>query len=288
MSSRSRTWCITDHDVSEDRKKWLIENAETVPQVAYFIMAEEVCPTTKKGHGQGFIRFNHAVSMSAVKTRLNSNSLHLEPKRGTDFEAASYCWKEAEPFTEIGERPTEDGSEKDTSVWDVILRMLESGASSRDIMMEYPAAYARYASGIEKMKMELISNSINHWRELTVTYLWGTTGVGKTRTILESCEDPSDVYRVTDYRNPFDNYRGQSTILFEEFRSSLPIEAMLIYLDGYICELPARYANKVSAWKTVYVVSNIPLASQYANVQHNHPETYAALLRRIHGEIELK
>ena len=197
--------------------QWLSMNAQNIHQVIYFIMAIEVCPTTGKTHGQGYIRFRHAVSMTAVKERLNSKQIHLEQKRGTEYEAASYCWKDAEPFIEIGERPTEDSSEKDSSVWDVILRMLQDGATARDIMMEYPAAYARYKSGIEAMRMELIAGSINTWREVNVQYLWGATGVGKTRAILDSMEDPADAYRVTDYKNPFDNYRGQQLIIFEEY-----------------------------------------------------------------------
>jgi hypothetical protein len=267
--------------------QWLSMNAQNIHQVIYFIMAIEVCPTTGKTHGQGYIRFRHAVSMTAVKERLNSKQIHLEQKRGTEYEAASYCWKDAEPFIEIGERPTEDSSEKDSSVWDVILRMLQDGATARDIMMEYPAAYARYKSGIEAMRMELIAGSINTWREVNVQYLWGATGVGKTRAILDSMEDPADAYRVTDYKNPFDNYRGQQLIIFEEFRSSIQIEKMLIYLDGYIHELPCRYANKVSAWTDVVIITNIPPIQQFVNVQQNHPETFAAWERRIDTVMEL-
>ncbi len=32
--------------------------------------------------------------------------------------------------------------------------------------------------------------------------------------------------------------KGQDVIVFEEFRSSLKIQDMLNYLDGYPCELP--------------------------------------------------
>ena len=89
------------------------------------------------------------------------------------------------------------------------------------------------------------------------------------------------MFRVTDYRHPFDNYRGQKVILFEEFRSSLRVEQMLNYLDGYHCELPCRYANKVALWDSVFIATNIPLEEQYHSVQQNHPETWEALLRRI-------
>ena len=109
---------------------------------------------------------------------------------------------------------------------------------------------------------------------------WGKTGAGKTRSIMEQ-HGYSKVYRVTDYAHPFDNYKGQDVILFEEFRSSLPLAAMLNYLDGYPVELPCRYANKVACYTKVYLVSNIPLHEQYPNVQMDKPGDWAAFRRRI-------
>ena len=91
----------------------------------------------------------------------------------------------------------------------------------------------------------------------------------------------SAVYRVTDYSHPFDGYKGQDVIIFEEFRSSLSIGDMLNYLDGYPLELPCRYANKVACYTKVYMISNIPLEQQYRNVQVDNPETWNAFRRRI-------
>ena len=102
---------------------------------------------------------------------------------------------------------------------------------------------------------------------------------------MESMDHPSDVFRVTDYAHPFDNYRGQRILLLEEFRSSLPIEQMLIYLDGYYCELPCRYSNKVSGWDEIFIATNVPFYEQYRNVQENHPETWTALARRIDAQV---
>ena len=51
---------------------------------------------------------------------------------------------------------------------------------------------------------------------------------------------------LTDYEHPFDGYRSteHSVLVFEEFRSSLRIQDMLNYLDGYPCELKARYRTE--------------------------------------------
>ena len=91
----------------------------------------------------------------------------------------------------------------------------------------------------------------------------------------------SNVYRVTDYAHPFDGYKGQDIVVFEEFRSSLAISDMLNYLDGYPVDLPCRYANKVACYTKVFIISNISFEQQYPNVQVDNPETWAAFRRRI-------
>lgn len=75
----------------------------------------------------------------------------------------------------------------------------------------------------------------------------------------------SNVFRVTDYSHPFDNYKGQDVVIFEEFRSSVKLSDMLNYLDGYPLELPCRYANKYACYTKVFLISNIPLTDQYSD-----------------------
>ena len=89
------------------------------------------------------------------------------------------------------------------------------------------------------------------------------------------------VFRVTDYEHPFDGYKGQEVIVFEEFRSSIRIGEMLNYVDGYPVELRCRYANKVACFTKVYIISNIALTEQYTDIQKYQPETWNAFLRRI-------
>jgi hypothetical protein len=120
------------------------------------------------------------------------------------------------------------------------------------------------------------------WRELEVTYIYGKTGTGKTRSIMEKY-GYSSVHRITDYTHPWDSYQAtkHQVVVFEEFRSSLKIQDMLNYLDGYPCELVARYRNKVATYLQVYIVSNLPLENQYENIQKESSKTWNAFIRRI-------
>ncbi len=91
----------------------------------------------------------------------------------------------------------------------------------------------------------------------------------------------SDIYRVTDYKHPFDGYALEGAIVFEAYASNYSIEAMLNYLDVYHTTLPARYANKTANYTQVYITSNLPLYQQYMTEQRTKKETFKAFLRRI-------
>ena len=115
---------------------------------------------------------------------------------------------------------------------------------------------------------------------LEVIYIYGATGTGKTRGVLEE-NGYENVYRVTDYLHPFDGYSSQPVLCFEEFYSSLSLKQMLVYCDIYPLQLPCRYVNKIACYEKVYIISNWELERQYEQQQTFDAETWKAFLRRI-------
>ena len=97
-----------------------------------------------------------------------------------------------------------------------------------------------------------------------------------------------NVYRITDYEHPFDGYKGQDVIVFEEFRSGIKIGEMLTFLDIYPLSLPCRYNNKIACFTKIFIISNIPLEQQYPEIQREQPRTWVAFLRRIRYIHEMK
>ena len=120
------------------------------------------------------------------------------------------------------------------------------------------------------------------WRDLEVTYIFGPTGAGKTRSVMDAY-GYANCYRVTDYKHPFDTYDGQDVIIFEEFRSSLKQGDMLNYLDGYPLLLPCRYFNRQACYTKVFIITNIPPTDQYFNIDQASRE---AFFRRIKMVVE--
>lgn len=275
---RFRGWCITDHDVTKKHKNEVVERLEQDDNCYLAIVSLETGDKTEKKHLQIYVEYTNGKTMSATKKTFGGKS-HLENRRGTMFEAYTYCELEVAPFYTKGEPPMED--DVILSIWDKIALDIENGMGEFELAHKYPSSYARYSTGIMRLIALRDKRLLNDWRDVKVTYCWGSTGTGKTKHVMDMFEEKWRVHRVTNYKNPFDGYEGQDIILFEEFRSSLPVEQMLIFLDGYYPLLPCRYADKVGKYTQVFFATNIPFEEQYRSIQENHPETYSAFVRRF-------
>ena len=274
------------HGYTHERIRSILEQ---FPGLDYWCMCDE---TGEQGtyHTHLYMASRNGIEYETIHRRFYG--VHVEGAKGTHRENRDYIRKEGkwledakhetnhpETFEEWGELPPDKG--KSETQAERIMQLVKDGKTNAEILTELPTAYNRL-NYIEQARQTLLEARYRDtWRELHTVYIWGETGAGKTRSIMEQ-HGYSKVYRVTDYAHPFDNYKGQEVILFEEFRSSLPLSAMLNYLDGYPVELPCRYANKVACYTKVYLVSNIPLHEQYRNIQKDEPESWNAFNRRIH------
>lgn len=291
--SQSRKWQITINNPLEkgcthDKIK---ETLRCLKSLCYFCMADEA---GSSHHTHIYVVFSSGVRFSTLKNMFNE--AHLEIARGTSEQNRDYITKSGKwendkkhgtiipgTFEEFGEMPVErPGARNDLAdLYDLI----KSGASNYEIMEQAPE-YLLHTDKIERVRQIIKEEQFKEvFRDLKVTYIWGKTGVGKTKHVMEKY-GYSNVYRVTDYIHPFDNYKGEDVILFDEFRGQLKIHDMLNYLDGYPLELPCRYSNKQACYTKVYIISNISFDEQYPQVKIEQSNTWNALKRRIH-EFEL-
>lgn len=253
-------------------------------------MSDEIGGKEQTHHTHIYFICSSAVRFSTVKNRFNV--AHLEIAKGTSIQNRDYVFKLGKwendkkadtkiPDTqeEWGELPVErQGARNDlTDLYD----MIKDGMSNYEIINENPE-YLLLLDKVERTRQTIREEEFKTiFRKLEVTYIWGATNTGKTRSIMEHY-GYENVFRVTNYMHGgFDSYHGQNVIIFEEFRSSLKIQDILCYLDGYPVELPCRYVNKVACFTKVYILSNINLTEQYKNFFHENRETWYAFIRRI-------
>ncbi len=253
----------------------------------YLCMADEQGSTF---HTHAFVCFRSRVRFSMVKKYFPES--HIEPVKGTASQNVSYIkktgkWADTDKsetsiegsFEEFGKPPPDSrGKRGDMSE---LYQMISEGMTNVEILSANQD-YILNIDKLDKVRTTILTERYkNNFRnDLKVIYIYGKTNTGKTSGILikHGCEN---VYRVTDYQHPFDNYNCQPVICFDEFRSSLRLKDMLNYCDIYPIELPARFSNKYSCYHTVYIISNWELERQYPEIQTDDKESWEAFLRRI-------
>lgn len=258
-----------------------------------FKTLEYVCMADEQGstfHTHIFVYFTSRVRFSMVKK--NFPEAHIESVKGTVSENVKYIrktgkWENDEKsetkiegsFEEWGQRPPDSKGKRNdmTALYD----MVNAGMTNAEIIVENQD-YILMIDKIDKLRTVILTEKYKKTfrDELEVIYIYGETGTGKTRGVLAE-NGTEQVYRVTDYLHPFDNYDCQPVLVFDEFRSSLPLKDMLNYCDIYPLELPARYNNKYACYDKVYIISNWKLEKQYSELQKNDMESWNAFLRRI-------
>lgn len=286
---QSRKWQITfnnpaEHGFSHDA---IIERIENLASVVYWCLCDEI-GSEGTYHTHLYICFQNLKMHTVIGNAFPG--AHRENVKGTSQQNRDYVLKDGDKynkqadgsydyvdssgkrhtgtnfgdtFMEWGEMPRErQGKSKDV---EKILALLLDGANNMEIVEQVPLAMLNIDKVERTRSMFRDADFADCWRDLEVTYIFGKTGSGKTRSVMDKY-GYSSCYRVTDYKHPFDTYDGQDVLIFEEFRSSLKHGDMLNYLDGYPLLLPCRYFNRQACFTKVFIITNIPPDEQYRNV----------------------
>lgn len=288
--TRHRKYILTINNPSETWTHEKIREVLETLQLSYWCMADEIGLQEHTPHTHLFFAAKtSAIRFSTVKKLFPT--AHIEPAQGSSEENRAYVQKSGkwatdekaetsipETFEEWGEMPIEhQGTRTDLAI---LYEYIKDGLSNFEIMERNPD-YLLNLEKIERARQAIREQQYRDtFRQLETVYIWGPTGTGKTRGVMERYSY-SGVYRVTDYSHPFDAYQGEDVLLLDEYNSNFKIRDLLNYLDGYPLTLPARYSNRVACYTKVYIISNLCLSKQYPDEQYNSPATFDALLRRI-------
>lgn len=287
-SPRSRNWCFTiwlhdeNNNLVDELALIAVDNFEpincTVPKATYCVYQYEMVNNL---HIQGYVRFEHARSLSGIKKVLEKWSKekgpHLEISKGTPLENKEYCTKletrKFGPF-EFGDIPTED--EKPPMV--MAMEMYFKDGATKEFVDKYPSYATMYSKKWKDLKAEV---DTSNWKPRTsysppeVIVLWGKTGTGKTRKAEED-----NAFMVESHsRHPFTEYRGEQIVCFDDYRGEIAIGFFLRLLDGHRVNVNILYlGNKPWIPTKIYITSNKHPKDWYPKLDN---ESYEALTRRF-------
>lgn len=292
MDTQSRSYQITINN--PDEKGFTDEKIEQIiakSRVTFACYAHEIGETGTP-HVHIYMLFPSARRFSTLKKKFPG--AHIEKTYGSAQDNIDYIKKQGK-FAETNKAETSvEGSYREFGTFpsnmsleysdmEQVVELLRKGYSVVEIIEAYPK-YAFKVNAIEAVKQAFLAEKYREtMRPIEVTFKYGPTGTGKTRSIYKDYA-PDDICRITSYGKngvKFDSYKSEDVLVFEEFAGQIPLEELLVYLDIYPLMLPARYADKTACYKKVIFTSNLPLEALYIQEQHQKPETYKALLRRI-------
>lgn len=278
------------------------EKLASLSSLKYWCMADEIGLDTvdEEGNTQNgtphthiFILGKNQIRFSTIKSlfpEAHIEECFAKPQTNKEYVQKSGKWANdpkhdtsiPDTFEEWGEIPPDrQGHRTDL---DILYHQIEIGMTTGQILKANPSNLL-YIQHIERARSVILQEKYQTEYRMqlkeNVFYLQGPTGSGKSKYVFEHHE-AADIYRVTDYKHPFDGYTTQPVLVLEEFRSSLPCGDVLNYLDIYPATmLPARYTQKIACYTTVYIISNWDFDNQYDNVKNDNPATYDAWVRRV-------
>lgn len=217
-------------------------------------------------HWQLVVGFKRAVRTAAVVKLFGP--YHAEQ---TLSEAAEqYVWKEETRVEgtqfKLGNKAIKRNCDTD---WDEIRENAKNGK-----LEEIPAdIYIRCYSSLKKIASEF---SRPEPIERTCHVFVGPTGTGKSRKAWE--EATFEAYPKGPTSKFWDGYRGQESVVIDEFRGQIEISHMLRWLDRYPVLVEVKGSSEVLKAKTIWITSNLAPEDWYPNVDQ---PTKDALLRRL-------
>ncbi len=213
---------------------------------------EEENPHT--AHLQGYVQMNHRTRLPALK--MLQRRAHWENRKGTHEEARSYCVKEyTRTAVGIEEGIPVTGRGVRTDLHDYRDAVI-AGVSPADIVRDddlYPvmAKHPRLRSQIE-MALNLDSRT---W--MTEVHIkWGVTGAGKSHWARETYPGAFWLSPPRDKACWWDGYRGQETVVIDEFKGWIAQEQFKRLADKYPLQVETKGGMMPFLAKRIIVLSN--------------------------------
>ncbi len=261
---RSRGYCF-NYERGHRRGKTEDEIIAALRQVRcqYMVWQLETGGNAGEDHIQGYVYFSSAVTHSAGLTRMPGHPDFRKQEAPKCSQAIDYCKKEAtrRPGTnweEFGVAPQDSGG--DNRGGKLLNTINVAQARGIDAVMtgedDDKVQFAKHHTGITKLANHAAGLRIPMMRPVTVYYLHGDSGAGKT-TWATSRWKPEDIFVISDRKETwFDDYSGQGVLVIDEFGGKTEFELIKRMLDGAKNNLPTKGNHVYGEYHTVIITSN--------------------------------
>lgn len=225
-------------------------------------------------HFQGYVQFATRKTLLSAK-RAISQRAHLEVARGSPQENVAYCSKDPKI-----RGPYRHGEISNPGERTDILRFIEAtktASNDAELLELCPRQFVLYTRCIDRIRNSII---VKRTWEMENTVYWGPSGSGKTRRAMDESGD--DTYWLskgdTSQTIWWDGYRGQATVIIDDFYGWLPWTFILRLLDRYPFAVQYKGGYREFTSQKIIITSNTEPSVWYKNVPN---DDVTPLIRRI-------
>lgn len=257
----ARTWMFTLNNWTEEEHSKVL-----ALECLYLVVGKEVGEQGTP-HLQGCITMRKPIRRGALSALMPRARLE---KADHVAAARKYCLKDND-FTIVDNRT----QGKRTDLIEAIDMMKDGGL--RALMLDAPEQFVKYHSGLEKLHAGLMparNPAVPH----EVIWLYGTTGLGKSRYVHEK---EHDLWVSMGSHKWWQGYHQQPAILIDDMRCNYaPFNELLKILDIYPYTAEVKGSHVQVNSQRIYITSQFPPHKVY-NREARQDEDIRQLYRRI-------
>lgn len=308
MPQRSRAFCFTINNPDQTTENldlhWASETNREQVHLQYLIYGSE---TGNEGtaHYQGFLYFVNPRTPLGIKRLPGFERAHIEiaGDRSAGYKKAiDYCRKGDQPhdewleqgiagpnfgsngvIVEHGTPPQTQGSRNDINAAIDILQANNYDLTA--LARQEPEMYVRHYRGFEALTERL--NSGSRTFKTKIIWIYGPTGVGKSRFIGDLQQSGIDVYWKVPTNKWYNQYQFQPVMALDDYRRGggyLLFNDMLRLFDRYPLQVEFKGGCLQFLSKYIIVTSNQSPLNLWEGQTDDRIDQ---LLRRIEHTIEL-
>lgn len=212
--------CFTVNNYTDADYQMIIRQAD----LCKFMVVGKETGENGTPHLQGFANLKKRTRFCVLKGAVPS--AHFEKANGTDQQNLAYCTKQDKNAFIHGE-PSGRGKRNDLKQ---LTEAVMKGKPMQEVAEIDPVVFAKYNRGLRTLA-ETIKKPRDRNDPPVVLWLWGRTGVGKTRFAHDQFAE-GQVY-IKDSTIWWDGYEQQECILIDDFANKFEFDYLLRLLDRY-------------------------------------------------------
>lgn len=224
----------------------------------YVVAGYEQCPTTGREHWQIFCQTHKQYTLNTGNQFFPG--AHHDRAMASDYrESAGYCKKGYHSidkptdgwrvfFSRTVDEPGDwrypveygtiklNGKRKDLQ--DACEDIKAGRTTVRQIVAKNPDLFHTYGRTLERVE-DMINEDKFRTEMPEVIWYYGPPGTGKSHTVYDGF-DPRTMYNWKDDKGWWDGYRGQETVIINEFKGQISLAEMLCLCDKFPYEVRRR------------------------------------------------